>query len=103
MAAAVGLDLGRSEFGHVGADVAVRGQAIAAAIQFGDGERDPFTGRRRKGAPGQSAGEGEKPLQGGRAVRDEAEQVRHTAQLLFDRLQQRLAGGGGIGDGGGDG
>ena len=82
------------ELREILAEIGVGRQAIAAAVELGDGERDALARRRRQSTLVQRAGEAEIAFQRGGAVRDEAEQVRHDAELLFDGFEQRLRGGG---------
>jgi hypothetical protein len=65
----------------------VRREAIVAAIDLGDGQRDPLAGLGRQGALGQRARQREIALERLRAGGDEAEQVRCRAELLDDGFQ----------------
>ena len=64
------------------------GQAIVAPIHLGNGERNPFAGlgvqRARK-----SAIELECTRQGGRAQREQAEEIGDGTELRADRVEQR--------------
>ena len=93
-AVAVGCDFDVGELGQVLAEIGMRGQAVVAAVDFGDGQRDALAGRGLERTLGQRAVEAEIAFQRGRAGADQAEQVRHRADLLLDGLQQRLRGGG---------
>ena len=75
-AVAVGGDFGVVELGEIFAEIGVGRQAIAAAVDLGDGERDALARRRRQRALIQGAGKAEIAFERGRAVGDEAEQVR---------------------------
>jgi hypothetical protein len=102
-ALAVGCDLGLAQLRQVPAQEAVGRQAIAAVVELGDGQRNALARGGRQAALGQSAGHAEAALQRGRAVGDEAEQVRHATELLLHCIEMGAGRHGGGVDGGGDG
>ena len=85
---AVGHDLRVVEPGAFAGELAMRRQAVAAAINLGDGERNPFAGRRGQGTFAERGGKTKIGFQRRRAVGDNFEQVRHRAELLLDRCEQ---------------
>lgn len=74
-AAAVGGDFRIVELGEIAAEIGVRRQAIIAAVDFRDGERDPLTGRSGQAALAERAGQVEMPFERLRAGGDGAEHV----------------------------
>ncbi len=90
-----------SYLGKVLAEIAMSREAVAAAIDLGDRERDPFAGAGIERAFGERAIEAEITLQGCRAVGDDAEKVGNAAELFLDGFEGGPCGcGGGIDRGG---
>jgi hypothetical protein len=65
-------------------------QTIAAAVDLRDRQRNALARRRRQLALVQRAQEVDVTFKSGWAIGDKAEQVRHDAELLLNRLEQGL-------------
>jgi hypothetical protein len=86
-AVAARFDVGIVEPGEILADIAMRRQALIAAVDFGDGERDPFARPGVEAALRQGAVQAEIAFERRRAVGDDAKQVGDHSKLLFDGLE----------------
>ena len=106
----VGLAVGGGRFpgsedfigGQAGlaAEQGVGAEAVAAAVDLGDGEGDLFAELRGEHAAGEGAAEVEVAFQRGGGIAEHAHQVRHEAELALDGGEELLGlagGGGGIG------
>ena len=63
------------------------GEAVAAAIERCDGQRDAFAGGGRQPSLAERAEQAEISFQGRGTLRGKAEQVRNGTELLADLLQ----------------
>ena len=77
----------------------MRGQAVFAAVELGNCERNALTQPGVERAFGQRAVERQVPFEGCRAVTDELHEVGHHAQLLMHGIEQRFGFGGDLFDG----
>jgi hypothetical protein len=83
-------------------EIRVRRQTVGAAVRLGDCERDPLLRGDRQRSTAERFKETDVASQRGRAVGDEAKQIRRNAELALDRFEQRSGGGGRGIDRGGD-
>ena len=86
----VGGDLGIAQLREVLAQRSVRRQAVVAAVDLSNRERDALARLRRQAALGQGTGHCEISLQRCRAVGRQAEEVRDRSDLFVNGFEQPL-------------